>query len=224
MEQEFFDINNFNIHQNKFNSMLTKIQKLMVKIGNDPSNKVNGNLNQLLRVIIFNQLEFEYNYPKSDSLVMLQARYNMSFRDAQNFSMSRYMFFKINFISILYFTLEQYADNLLINDKLIDKLTERNFRNKFRLLLSESKVSEFKKNEEIMTVFKFLRSTFHKGGIYHGENKKYNFGSIEFEFIENQSPGVTTESLLFLIENICQIIIEITESKRFLKFFKSDKI
>ena len=168
---------------------------------------------------MYNQLEFEYNYPKSDSIVMLQARYNLDFNDAQRFTASRYMFFKINFISILYFTLEQFSDNLLLDSKLDNTLSEHTFRNKYNLLMSESKVNDFSDKKDIITVFKLLRGSFHAGGIYHGEYAVYKFGNIKYEFIDNKSPELNSDSLFFLIESIIEIIITITKSDKFKEYF-----
>lgn len=218
---EVFDSTNFNFHQNKFNNILGKIQTIIVDTGNNTTITLNSNLNQLLRVLMYNQLEFEFNYPKADSIVMLQSRYNLTFQDAQKFTASRYMFFKINLISILYYTLEQYSDNLLLTSNLNDKLNEKTFRNKYSLLLSESKVKEFKNKNDIVSVFKFIRASFHAGGIHHGEHQVYQFGNIKYEFIDNKSPELTTESLLYLIEKIVDIIFEITKSEKFFKFFKT---
>jgi len=218
MINEVFDQNLINFVVTKFSQINTNLRNLLEQKGNN-SSKLNLELNKLLRISIYNSLEFEFNIPTINSLAPLQARFNFTFQDSQNFARSRYMFYQINTISLLYFCFEQFVDSLIEESKLNPSLVEPSFRNKFNVLINESSLAKQKEFRDCIVVFKILRHSFHDGGIYHGENQEFKFGNIEFVFTNGKAIPLSTSAFIFIIEIMINLVIDLANSNKFSKYF-----
>ncbi len=218
MSTEIFDQNLINFVVTKFSQINTNIQNLLTSKGNKGT-KLHNELNKLFRISIYNSLEFEFNVPTLNSLAPLQARFNFTFQDSQNFAHSRYMFYQINTISLLYFCFEQFVDSLIEESKLSPNLAEPSFKNKFNVLINESSLVKQKEFRDCVVVFKILRHSFHDGGIYHGENQEFKFGNIEFIFTNGKAIPISTSAFIFIIETMINLVIDLVNSNKFSKYF-----
>lgn len=218
-ETEIIDNNLINSTKNKFTQICIDIQRLMIEKNTTNENQLHIELNKLLRVMMYNSLEFEYNVPTTNMMFPLQSRFNFNFIDAQRFAASRYMFFQLNTISLIYFCLEQYADLLLDKLNLDQKLTDKTFRNKFNILIHEATITNQNEFREYIFVFKLLRGSFHKGGIYNGEYHQFSFGNISFDFIDGKAVSLSTSAFIFILDKMIQLILDLSRSKKFTELF-----
>lgn len=184
-----------------------------------PDKRHKSVMNVLFKKMINTVLEYDFNIPSIFIVNHVQATYNFSFSDANSFAQARFISFLVNTVSELYFILENFVNYLIEDEKYVINKEESNIRNKINLLMNDANIKDQNRFRDIVTVFTKLRHSAHTLGVYHGENKKYVFGNIIFDFKKDKGSPLSTTSFVYLQQQLILLIELLVTSDKYSKYY-----